>query len=298
LTAPSSTEGVRGHALGLLRLGVVAAAIALTVCAVRWPGGTYQPGAPRANLAAFLKRAHGLSVHPADIALGPPAGPREALTARSVFFLAREHDAPRDAYFSDVTFAPTGVPLSASAPVNLTRTSAADEWQVVAAGNRAAFLATEEGQAVVTIVDLAGESQAATAALDRQQRWQNALTNLQETGHLRGYDKRVLEVPARRAPELRWTDPGTLAIGADHVYDAGRGEFVRGTGQVRMQQKSRRQFVHWAVDTARAISFIGPKGIAWMEDTFFELVDKARRASGSVSTARDELLFDADRDPV
>jgi hypothetical protein len=297
LTAPPSTEGVRSHALGLVRLGIAAAAVTLAVCALRWPGGTYRPGAPRANLAVFLKQAHGLVVQPADIALGPAAGARDALTARPVFFLGREREAPRDAYFSDVTFSPTGVPLSASTPVNLTRTSAADEWQVVAAGDRAAFLATEEGQVVVTVVDLGGESRAATATLDRQQRWQNAVTNLQETGHLRGYDKRVLEIAKPGTPELRWTEPGTLAIGADHVYDASRGELVRGAGQVRMQQKSRRQFVHWAVDTARAISFIGPKGIAWMEDTFFELVDKARRASGQVSSARDELVFDTDRSP-
>ena len=297
MTAPPSTEGVRSHALGLVRLGLVAGAIALAVCAWRWPGGTYQPGAPRANLAVFFKQAHGLTVQPADIALVSPAGPWGAFTSYPVFFLARERDAPRDAYFSDVTFSPTGVPLSASTPVNLTRTSAADEWQVAAAGTRAAFLATEEGQVVVTIVDLAGESRAATSTLDRQQRWQNAVTNLQETGRLRGYDKRVLELASARAQELRWTEPGMLAIGPDHLYDASRGELVRGAGQVRMQQKSRRQFVHWAVDTARAISFIGPKGIAWMEDTFFELVDKARHASGQGGIAGDELMFDADRDP-
>jgi hypothetical protein len=276
----------------------VTAAIALVVLAVRWPGGTYEAGAPRRNLALFLKRAYRLDVQPADVALPPPStGTLGALAAKPVFFLGREGEAPRDAFFADVTFSPTGVPLSASAPVNLTRTSAADEWQVVAQGSRAAFLATEEGQAVVTLIDLAGESRAATATLDRQQRWQNAVTNLQETGHLRGYDKRVLEVACPRPPELRWTGPGILAVGADRVYDAGRGELVRGTGQLRLQQKSRRQLVHWAVDTARAVSFIGPKGIAWMEDVFFELVDKARRASGHVGTARDELLFDADRDP-
>ncbi|HEY3353469.1 MAG TPA: hypothetical protein VGQ83_09490 [Polyangia bacterium] len=287
-----------GHAVAVARLGIVAAAVALTLCAVRWPGGRYEAGKPRANLAAFLSRAHGLAVDPADIAVPElPRGPLGGITARPVFFLAREGEAPRDAYVTDVAFSPAGVPLSASAPLNLTRTAAADESVVAARGARAAFASVDEGHAVVTIVDHGGETPAAVATLDRTQRWMNAVTNYQETGHLRGLDKRSLELAASRVPALRWTGPDTLAVGADHEYDARRGELTRGKAQVRVQQKSRRQPLHWAVDTARAISFIGPRGIAWMEDTFYELLDRARRAAGSAGTARDELLFAAAGDP-
>jgi hypothetical protein len=287
-----------GHAAGLARLAAVAVLATTALCVARWPGGRYTAGTPRANLAAFLTRAHHLTIDPADVALGELSpSPFASLAARPIFFLGREGGGPRDAYVSDVVFSPAGVPLSASAPVNLTRTAAADESVVAALGQRAAFASVDDGHAVVTIIDRAGETPAATATLDRGQRWMNVITNYQETGHLRGFDKRALEFAAADAPALRWTDATTLAIGADREYDARTGELVRGQGKVRVQQKTRRLLVHWAVDTARAISFIGPRGIAWMEDTFYELLDRARRAAGSGGAARDELLFAAGADP-
>jgi len=114
------------------------------------------------------------------------------------------------------------------------------------------------------------------------------LTNVQETGAGRGVGRIdvTLDPPAKRVglalagPELRIDrlDDDGVSHGA---IDLARGDVVRGGPGLRAEAVRHlpKRFVFWAVDTVRAIPWIGPTPIAWLEEKVFALRDAAKQTA-------------------
>lgn len=261
------------------------------------------------GVAELLGKSVDGHVRPGDFVWESPEGLwTETLFGRRLLFLGAEKPgAPRDVYRARVRVSLEGRPLSVSTVRNLTSSPLGDETGLAADGPHAeryaAFASTAYGAVTgATLLDLAGDGGVvgATSALDH---WLGAVTNFQETGTLAGLGRTTVAIetplPSTQMTlgksELRLTFPDGKTRALDLATRALVGAEDDGP-QVRAEAMPhlRKAPVLWAVDTVRAVT--GPGLIAWLEDTFFGLRDKVRRAghaavgkqAKTVSSASDE----------
>ncbi len=283
--------GLGSHLRVLLRLFLVLTVLGVLFTVWRWNGDTRRPGRPEANVAALVKRQHGLVVAPRSVQIpeGLPQASTGAFGYRDVFFLGRKgRGAPRDVYWLSVRFTPAGVPLASRALVNLSRTPAIDEPKLLASGAYVAFVIPAGRQlGAVVVVDTRGDHPQVLAKKRPLRRLTNNLTNLQETGHWRGYSRHGLE-PRRPVREitLTWETPGHLALTARTgeqtlaaTLDCRAGKLLRGAAWLVHQppMKGEKPLFNWLVDTVRRMPGVGPKKIEWMQVALYTLVDLFRR---------------------
>src|SRR5262245_41363778 len=105
-----------------------------------------------------------------------------------------------DLFLVDTTLSPQGVLFAVDDVYNVTETSGADESRPVIKGDRIAYVsmpALLEVAPTVHVLDLAGQPEPGRE-WTRLERVQNAITNAQQTGKLRGIGRRTfaIEVPA------------------------------------------------------------------------------------------------------
>jgi len=230
---------------------------------------------------------HG-AVAPEDVRWEPSGGAAAdyVLGRRAIFLGGDAKGAPRDVFRARVRLTPEGRPLDVSGVHDLTSTPLGDDHALVVDGAHAAFATFAYGQEQsVSALDLAGEAARATTAGDRAMTF---LTNVQETGAGGGVGRIdvTLDPPAKRVGlalagvELRIDrlDDDGISRGA---IDLARGDVLRGGPGLRAEAVRHlpKRFVFWAVDTARAIPWIGPAPIAWLEDKVFALRDAAKQAA-------------------
>jgi hypothetical protein len=286
-------SALRAHLAGLARVLAVVALAAAGLTALRWHGQARVAGQPRENLAAHLRQAHGLRVDPRDVVIpdGPPSGASGSLGWRHVFFLGRTAaGAPRDVFWVTVRLTPAGVPLASRALVNLSRTPAADESALLASGPFVAFPVMAGAQvATVIVVDARGENPVRLEDRTKLRRVTNAITNWQETGHLRGYDHHSLE-PRKPVPAvaLAWLAPGRLQVKATTEDGAQVGELDVGASRLRSgkawlmyqpPQKGDKPLLNWVVDTVRRHPWVGPEKIEWLEVQVYRWLDRFRKSA-------------------
>ena len=209
----------------------------------------------------------------ADFVLGRPA-----------LFLARPgaEDA-RDVWLARVRLSPEGAVLGVVGARNITNTPLGDDHELIVSGTHAAFATRAYGQEQsVTVLDLASEgAQNKTEGL--ADRVMAALTNVQRTASLTGMGRVdvTLESPAPAASlslTNAWLDVA-LSDGRAARLDLSSGELVSPVAGVRADGSVHlpKRFSHWAVDTLRAIPWIGPAPIAWLEDRALSSRDLFRR---------------------
>jgi hypothetical protein len=262
-----------------------------TTCAVF--AGSFAIGrgvAPRkdiVDLAHALGDAAGGVVEPRDVRWEPSDGVMsDFLGGRWALFLASDtKGAPRDVWRARVRLTPEGRPLEVTDAHDLTGTPLGDDHALVVDGQRAAFATYAFGQEQsVSVLDLAGEGtqNKTTTSTDRAMAW---ITNAQQTGSGEGVARVdvTLDSPAR-AVGLALTHDSLAIDLADEVgrrhlrLDLPGGEIADGQGvHVEASRHLPKRFVFWAVDTARAVPWIGPAPIAWLEDRVFALRDDARQ---------------------
>jgi hypothetical protein len=316
---PTGDEpGLGPHLRALLRLLLVLGLAGVAFLVWRWDGDSRRPGRPEANVAALVLRQHGLHVAPSDVQI-PDGLPRAAIGVfgyRKVFFLGRKKPgAPRDVYWLSVRFTPAGVPLASRALVNLSKTPAIDEPTLLASGPFLAFV-IPAGQRLgaVVVVDVRGDHPRVLASGRRLRRLTSNVTNLQDTGHWRGYSRHGLEPrqPVREIT-LTWEAPGRLAMAARTggqslaaTLDCRAGKLIRGGSWLMHQppMKGDKPLFNWLVDTVRRMPGVGSKKIEWMEVALYTLVDLFRRwvrtgdsgstAPGQESGTRDAVAMDHD----
>jgi len=274
------------------RTRVTAACVVLAAA-----GATARPPAPGRDLAALAAAlghaAGGAHVEPGDIRWEPSGGAvADVVLGRWAVFLARASgEDTRDVWRARVRVTPEGDALEVAEAHDLTATPLGDDHQLVVRGTHAAFATRAYGQEQsVSALDLAGEgAQNHTEKL--RDRVMAALTNLQQTGSTAGVGRVdvTLESPAAAASLAlgdRWLSITLLESDPRRPprvtrLDLARGELSPPLPGMRADASMHlpKLFSHWAVDTLRAVPWIGPAPIAWLEDEALWARDEYRRAT-------------------
>lgn len=259
-----------------------------------------------AALGAVLGR-QGLLAQPADIAwVDPPRGVAGSLGAVSRAVVRARADAsePADIYLAETTLSPEGVLLGTGSVYNLTETSGAEESRPVVRGQRVVFVTRpllEGASQTVHVIDLQGENVPPDAGWTRLERAQNAITNYQSTGQLRGVSERVFALEGEGA-----ADAGDAAQAHDAAADVtadleGEALVVRRAGKahvipldepatlppwLRAQSVELAKpptLVQWSVDRVRAIPWVGDDTMQTVKAVAFTLLDFAMRNKEAVT---------------
>ncbi len=216
---------------------------------------------------------------------------RHGRAAQSVVFRAYESADLGDVWLGRAVLSKDGRVAALSGLHNLTRTSSADESTPFVMGNFALFTRTIEKQIVgLEVPDLSGEAPTGRGLLSRLQR---GVTNLQQTGRWSGVGRRsyALRTPAHTFHTR--AEAGRFVIELDDervVIDPALEKPREGSDMfdVRTHATVVTELVPWAVDTVRAIPWIGAEPIAWLENKAFALRDQAKQAYHSVSSVDEE----------
>lgn len=259
------------------------------------------------GLTKALGQAAHVVVRPNDFVWEGSDGVLSDVTSgRRVLFLGGERaGSPRDVYRARVRLSPEGRPLEVKDVVNLTQTPYGDEQGLVrdATAERAAFATFAYGQLQgLTALDLRGEGRAAkaTSLLDRAMMY---VTNVQETGDGEGvariqvaFDKDTTSaVLAFQGPVLVASLNGGSRVARIDVDKAELATPVEGV-RVELLARIPKKPIHWAVDTVRAVPWIGPEPIAWLEAKVWDLKDRFKRFKHGIGKAdpRDEVKSEAE----
>ncbi len=206
---------------------------------------------------------------------------------------------PNDLYAVSVRLSPEGVPIELGAIYNLTRTSSVDEESVHLHGTMLAYVAAAgDLRTAIHVVDLAGRDVDGYADFTRVQKWQTALSNLQQTGDAHGvvHDVYSLDPVASRV-DLAMKDDGTidaLADGRRIVIDPEHARAIEGAGWVRVAQEQRAKpgnVITWSVDRVRSMDWVGEEKMQWVKAIAFTALDKMKSMRsgvfGDADTAKD-----------
>ena len=265
-----------------------AAALLSSVVAAGALATSESPGAqrdPRARLASDLSRATGLRVSAEEVVFETARGLtlRDALRPRAVVFCGRASPtALRDVFRARVRLLRDGAVLSVSDVTNLTRTPLGDDGPLYGdrptdprSPRRVAFATRAFGQVQsVAVLDLG-------AARDPAPSLRRGVTNLRERGAWRGlirWDLR-LDEPVHDAALTVRAGSVTVRAGARRWdIDLARDAVSPGEGAVLVRENfPDKPLVIWAVDTVRAVPWIGPAPIAWLEHRVFTARDGLRQ---------------------
>jgi hypothetical protein len=231
---------------------------------------------------------------------------------RRILFLARrDGDDTRDVWRARVRVAPDGSVIGVADAYDLTNTPLGDDHELVLLGTRAAFATRAYGQEQsVTVLDLEGEG-AQNKTTTFADRTMAALTNFQRTGALAGVGRLdvTFDSPGRAAG-LRIDDTGVdvTLYGGDPrrppTVTRARVDFAHGDlappvdgmhadASIHLPKR----FSHWMVDTLRAVSWIGPAPIAWLEDQALSLRDTYRRLTFASRGSTTDVVARTDATP-
>jgi hypothetical protein len=234
-------------------------------------------------LAALLTSSHGLACNEDDVAwLSGPRGVHGAvLGSARALVRANAHGEPADLYLIEARLSPEGNLIDVGDTWNVTRTTGVDEGRPAVRGLLAAYATSVDGiYTGVHTIDLAGRALSEYAEFTRLQRWQTAISNLQQTGQMRGvdHDSYALD-PVASKVDLGWKPDGLLEVSADGraiMIDPVKGEAVDGGGWVRAapQEKARpAALVPWAVDRVRGIEWFGEDNMQYVKAVAFTALD-------------------------
>jgi len=256
---------------------------------------------PEAAVAGVLM-ARGLACEAADVTWLDPSRTARGPFSRSTRALVRARATGdlSDLYLVEARLSPEGTVLEVGDTWNVTDTSSVDESRPSVRDRVAVYTTSADGLVTaVHVLDLAGRSQDSYSAFTRVQQVQVALTNLQQTGQTAGVARSTFAFdPVARAATFGWRADGTIEVHADErlvVIDpkeirALSGErFVRVVPDVRARPGN---LITWAVDRVRSMPWFGDDRMQWVKAVAFTLLDRARAAFSTGTTAedvRDEL---------
>ncbi len=246
-------------------------------------------GSPRTvdGVALELGRVTKTIVRPDNVRWEPSRGAlSDFLFGRPVLFVARtDADAPGDIYRAFVRISPTGEPLAVNGIYNLTHTPLGDDSALVMHGHRAAFATwTSDEVSSITWLCLDGEG-----TQNQSNSWvekvTTSITNWQRTGSLSGiarYDVTFepvhpSDVRLSMGPKVLSVSVRTNARTTPVAIDV---EYATSSDPLAIQASAHvpKRLSHWAVDTVREVSWIGPEPVAWLEETVFGARDRVKRA--------------------
>jgi hypothetical protein len=243
-------------------------------------------GTVEASLAASLAQRGLVLARGQVVWLAPPKGP---FALRPALFVAKRKGELEDVYYAELRASDAGTHgavLDLFHVTNLTRSSSAAEGALTRTGAHVAFTVRVGGSTeAVVVLDTRGEPERLTRAWPPHARAQNAITNLQETGRLRGFGRERYGFATPASSARLAADRGRFVVTLEPqasriVIDPRRLQPLEGAELVRVQtlEKGRPGTITWLVDTVRNLSFVGPEPIEWLEHTVFGLTDRAKRA--------------------
>src|SRR5580692_10845536 len=295
-----------------LQLWVACAVAATVTCLFR----ARAPGRDLDALAESLgNAADDAHVATEDLRWEPSRGVLgDLLFGRRLLFLARgKQDETRDVWRARVRVTPDGSVIDVASVRDLTNTPLGDDHALVLRGEHAAFATRAYGQEQsVTVLDLAGEG-----AQNKTTGWLSetmaAITNWQRTGTASGIGRVdvTFDSPGRAVSlELGETTLAITLYGGDSrkaatalaaSVDLARGELdaaASGAPPLGMHADPSmhlpKRFSHWVVDTLRAVSWIGPAPIAWLEDQVLAVRDSYRRATFRATAGQADVIATPD----
>ncbi|HTB77736.1 MAG TPA: hypothetical protein VK762_31040 [Polyangiaceae bacterium] len=298
--------------------------IAVTFAGLAVLGGAAGSAAPGRDLgalaAALGKAAGGARVSPEDVRWQPSEGAlADVVRGRWALFLAREPgEDTRDVWRARVRVSPDGAAIDVRSAYDLTSTPIGDDHELVVRDDHAAFVTRAYGQEQsTTVLSLAGEgSQNKTAST--ADRLMAAVTNLQKSGSTEGLGRFdvTLESPARAvglslgpsaldlslfglAGGFPHEGPGGDARGSHTSVDLATGDLTPALPMVHTDASMHlpKRFSHWVVDTLRAVPWIGPAPVAWVEDQALALRDAYRRVTFQAGHDPTDVVATADPPP-
>jgi hypothetical protein len=268
--------------------GVVAFLAAVTGGAAWLTSPAGAPGASTAEALSALLAAQGIDARPQDVLAvdAPPRGPLAGVGFTRFVALGRRAGASEDDVWALLArTTPWGRVLALTAVTDLSRSAGAEESALVVAGGRVAYaVVTDRGTEAITVLDFAGEEPALTRGFSAFARVASAITNVQRTGQPQGLSVRRFELatvaPGVVAPRLEGAVLRAELPEGSLVVDLPSDRVLEGAALAHLlpSAKGRPQLIGWTVDTLRAVSWIGPRRIEWLEHKAFLARDVVQRA--------------------
>ncbi len=202
---------------------------------------------------------------------------------------AGHRNEPCDIFLVDTRRSPEGHLIDIAGVYNLTSTSAADEQQLVVAGDQAAWVIAQDGAvASVQFADIGGEAAFTGPDWTRFRRAQNAITNYQDTGQFAGVSRRSFKLTPPAYKVVLGFSSSALLVDADahKIRVPLAGGRIEGAEYVHDQtpQKARPgNLVTWAVDRVRALPWFGDETLQFVKAVAFEGVDQFEQIVNTVT---------------
>jgi hypothetical protein len=274
-----------------------AVALALVLADRPWTASLGSAPSSAAALADVLS-ARGLACRSDDVTwLSEPRSVASALVggARALVRASLAGE-PSDLYLVEARLSPEGVLLAVGDTWNVTDTSGVDESRPIVRDGTAVYTTSTEGLMTgVHVLDLAGAETDDRAGFSTLQRAQVALANLQQTGQTSGVTHTAFAFdPIARDGSMEWRADGIVAAradGHDVEIDPTHKTVVAGAAFVRVLPDEHARpgnFVTWAVDRVRALSWFGDDRMQWLKAVAFTALDTVR-SSWSTRTTSDDI---------
>lgn len=203
------------------------------------------------------------------------AGIRATLHGGRALVAASREGEPADVYLLKIGLSHEGSPTRLHSLYNLTDTAAVEEVGLTVHGSFAAWRIEVGGKTTsVEVADLRGQLPLRGDDWTLLTKTQNALTNLQETGQVRGIARMTIK-PGTPAPDARMRfDRDSLFLDMNQHslhFDLRNHELTNGgSATARVHEVSLPgNLTTWAVDRVRAIPWIGSDGMQWIKGVAF-----------------------------
>ncbi len=241
--------------------------------------GTVAPNAgdPKLALVQSLARDFNLSASPSDVFwIDPPA---EGWTPgkRRAWVLAQHPNALNDVFLVHAQLTPEGRLLGTNDVFNATETRAADEASLSAAGSWAAWsIGDAQRSYLVQTADL--DASPSLRHFTHAEQWRWRLAWLQRYGQLDGLTQRTFKLdPAPRTLKLT-TSETELSIRSDGAPIVVPRRAPTSVGTSLLVEQSHElpppgNWVTWAVDRVRAISWFGDDRMQWVKAVAYHAKD-------------------------
>lgn len=216
--------------------------------------------------------------------------------------LAQHGGDPADVFLVETRVSPEGHLIELTDVFNVSDTSAADERGLIVSGDRAAWLIGQDNSiASVQYADVRGEQRPSGTIWNGVSRLQNSLTNLQETGQMRGIGRRSfkLDPPAYKVvlgfssnALLVDADSHRIRIQTDPSQPLSQNPWLKEQTPPKARPGN---VITWAVDRVRALPWFGDDRMQWLKAVAFDGIDHFNQVVGSVTgddgsdTVKEEL---------
>ncbi len=247
-------------------------------------------GAPEVSLGAMF---HGSGQVETDAASflwlypGSLQNPKAGSWYWAVFLARPDTGTLRDVFLADFKVTSDGRLRRVRRVTNLSRTRDGDEDTLACDGRgRVAFSARTSGMyRTVALADLRGEPAELTERWTRWQRLTNRVTNFQRTGRTGGaHWRHYLFSDAPKQLGLRFQGRVLDVEVSGTIFQIDADGNTQSPLVVKQEMvKAPQAPLAWAVDTARAVPWIGKHKIAWLEKHWFAFLDWLARTRYAVT---------------